>query len=267
MNKQNLSIAEPCHADWNAMTGGEQKRFCGSCDKHVHHLSAMTRREATQLMATEVSPCVRYAHDARTGEVLFAKRKVRATAPAHQIHGAAKLLASAALIATSLSACDWPQHTEHALMGAIAAPYAMPVDVKPTTSVKPQSEPTDVAPKPVVEPQVEPNIEPQIEPQIEMLGEIAPQPMPLQGAPEYMPHDALIQQEQGAVDHLQQFGVTLEEEEFEGAGEAVGCDGTAAPGATDEATAEDADLGQLPMVVEEPHQMMMGRMMRPDSEF
>ncbi|MEK6260496.1 MAG: hypothetical protein AABP62_17905 [Planctomycetota bacterium] len=46
----NIRIASPCSADWSAMVGDDRSRFCGSCQKHVYNLSAMTADEATQLI-------------------------------------------------------------------------------------------------------------------------------------------------------------------------------------------------------------------------
>ena len=45
-----IKISSPCSADWDSMTGNEQVRFCGHCNLHVHNLSAMTRREAMELV-------------------------------------------------------------------------------------------------------------------------------------------------------------------------------------------------------------------------
>jgi hypothetical protein len=38
----NIRIASPCAADWNAMTGDERVRHCGACKKDVFNLSALT---------------------------------------------------------------------------------------------------------------------------------------------------------------------------------------------------------------------------------
>lgn len=46
----NIRIASPCSADWSKMVGDDRSRFCGSCEKHVYNLSAMTADEATQLI-------------------------------------------------------------------------------------------------------------------------------------------------------------------------------------------------------------------------
>ena len=45
-----LSIAAPCSADWEKMTGDERARFCSLCRKHVYNISAMSRTEAEALI-------------------------------------------------------------------------------------------------------------------------------------------------------------------------------------------------------------------------
>ncbi|MFT4625346.1 MAG: hypothetical protein ACI8PZ_004014 [Myxococcota bacterium] len=56
-------IADPCHADWSAMTGDDRRRFCVECTQHVHDLSAMSEPEAHDLLDAldEGRLCVRYA--------------------------------------------------------------------------------------------------------------------------------------------------------------------------------------------------------------
>jgi hypothetical protein len=57
----NLRVATPCHASWEAMKGDERARFCGECRKHVYNLSAMSRAEATSLLAERGETlCVRF---------------------------------------------------------------------------------------------------------------------------------------------------------------------------------------------------------------
>jgi hypothetical protein len=46
-----IDIPRPCPADWNAMHGNTQVRFCDHCQLHVYNLSAMTRDAAQQLIA------------------------------------------------------------------------------------------------------------------------------------------------------------------------------------------------------------------------
>ncbi len=77
MRRDQLTIAEPCHEDWTSMTGDERRRFCGSCNKHVHDLSAMDEDEAEELLGTEGEVCVRYEVDTE-GRVVHrsARRRV-----------------------------------------------------------------------------------------------------------------------------------------------------------------------------------------------
>lgn len=57
----NISVASPCSADWNAMYGDNRKRFCGDCKLNVYNLSGMTRDEAEALVTNaEGRLCVRF---------------------------------------------------------------------------------------------------------------------------------------------------------------------------------------------------------------
>ena len=39
----NIKIASPCSADWDAMIGNERSRHCGDCKLNVYNLSGMTK--------------------------------------------------------------------------------------------------------------------------------------------------------------------------------------------------------------------------------
>jgi hypothetical protein len=57
----NIRVAAPCNASWDAMSGDDRVRHCGDCKKNVYNLSEMTREEAEALLAArEGSLCVRY---------------------------------------------------------------------------------------------------------------------------------------------------------------------------------------------------------------
>jgi hypothetical protein len=71
MHISSLPIQDPCSQDWSAMTGDEQKRFCGKCTKHVHDLSQHTERSARKLVSTSDDLCVRYSVQRRTGQISF----------------------------------------------------------------------------------------------------------------------------------------------------------------------------------------------------
>lgn len=70
-NLDDIRIASPCNADWDAMKAvagddlrgdaGARARFCGSCQKNVYDLSSMTRVDALALIERhEGSCCVRF---------------------------------------------------------------------------------------------------------------------------------------------------------------------------------------------------------------
>lgn len=47
-----LYVASPCSADWEAMAGNAQVRFCNQCQLNVYNISAMTRKQAEALIAS-----------------------------------------------------------------------------------------------------------------------------------------------------------------------------------------------------------------------
>lgn len=56
-----ITIPAPCDADWDAMVGNDQVRFCEHCSLHVTDLSAMTRQAAMRLVAKSNGRlCVRF---------------------------------------------------------------------------------------------------------------------------------------------------------------------------------------------------------------
>ncbi|MCA9607878.1 MAG: hypothetical protein KC619_19850 [Myxococcales bacterium] len=56
-----IQVSDPCPEPWDRMRGDDKVRFCGVCEKHVYHLSAMTRAEADALLTdTEGRLCVRF---------------------------------------------------------------------------------------------------------------------------------------------------------------------------------------------------------------
>ena len=59
-----IHVAEPCTQGWDAMTGDDRSRFCGSCRLHVYDLSSMTRAQAEELVMSRKRAgehlCVRF---------------------------------------------------------------------------------------------------------------------------------------------------------------------------------------------------------------
>lgn len=57
----NIKIASPCSADWNAMVGDDRQRFCSDCQLNVYNLSGMSQQEAENLLLnSENRLCVRF---------------------------------------------------------------------------------------------------------------------------------------------------------------------------------------------------------------
>ena len=56
-----ITVASPCTADWNAMQGDDQVRFCQQCQLNVYNLSGMTQTAAeTLILSQEGRLCVRF---------------------------------------------------------------------------------------------------------------------------------------------------------------------------------------------------------------
>lgn len=74
-NLDDLRVATPCHADWDQMTpvsasDGSRARFCGSCEKNVYDLSAMTRADAMALIERHEGQCCVRFYQRADGTVL-----------------------------------------------------------------------------------------------------------------------------------------------------------------------------------------------------
>lgn len=57
----NISIATPCSAEWDNMSGTDTIRFCGQCSKNVYDISAMSESEAVSFLAgQQMVPCLKF---------------------------------------------------------------------------------------------------------------------------------------------------------------------------------------------------------------
>lgn len=128
-----IRVASPCHERWDAMTGDEQARFCGSCRKNVYNLSAMTREAAEALVRSkEGDLCVRYFR--RTdGTILTADCPVGVRRKRVQLVAAAGAVTALAAGAVALA---------FAQMGSVAPAVATPI-------VAPRVDPPPAPPVPM----------------------------------------------------------------------------------------------------------------------
>lgn len=101
----NLRVAAPCTASWDAMLGDRQVRTCLECRQNVYDLSELTRAGAEALIREkEGRLCVRYFERA-DGTILFNDCAVGVRHRRHRRIAAAGLaasLAGAALAVTNL---------------------------------------------------------------------------------------------------------------------------------------------------------------------
>ena len=164
-----LKIASPCEADWEAMSGDEAKRFCGSCKQNVYQLSNMSTEEVEELLLTRkgLRTCGRFYQRA-DGSVMTSDCSVGVSQKRKR-----RVLKVVGAAAFSLSAVG---------VGAALAPDA---STKPTPAI------IETAPDPMVmgaigevepEPEIRmgkiaPEIEPEIvEPEHVKMGEIEAEP-------------------------------------------------------------------------------------------
>lgn len=128
-----VRVASPCSASWEAMKGDDRKRFCGTCDKNVYDLSAMTRDEATTFVKEHegAGACIRM-HRRADGTLITsdcpvgAKRKRNRRRLAGVFFGAGALAGGAAYMNASARMGDMAMsmglvalgpETEHAVAG------------------------------------------------------------------------------------------------------------------------------------------------------
>lgn len=135
----NVRIAAPCPASWDAMTGDARVRFCSSCELSVYNLSGMSKRDAEALLQNAADGggrlCVRFYRRA-DGTILTRECPVGLRLLKRRVTGAASALLSAVLSFTAgLGFAAWrkdqtsspPPPDSHHLMGAISPVERVPV--------------------------------------------------------------------------------------------------------------------------------------------
>src|SRR5262245_35126293 len=97
-----ISIAKPCPARWDEMTGDERARFCQHCQKHVYNLSAMTAADAVALIREKEGKLCGRIYRRADGTVLTADCPVGLKRFRERVHRVA--FAAAAIILGSATA-------------------------------------------------------------------------------------------------------------------------------------------------------------------
>lgn len=129
----NIRVAAPCAASWDAMAGDARVRACGDCQKNVYNLSELTREEAESLITEkEGQLCVRYFQradgtvllkDCAVGVKRRRRRRIAAVGVAAGLAGAA--LGIRAQQAHRNDFTRMGSVSAHPLLGALELPVAL----------------------------------------------------------------------------------------------------------------------------------------------
>lgn len=52
-----IQIPQPCHKNWNDLDGGNQKKFCSTCNKYVYNLDQLKESQVKKLIELEENVC------------------------------------------------------------------------------------------------------------------------------------------------------------------------------------------------------------------
>jgi hypothetical protein len=73
-----LTIAEPCHEDWEKMTDTEKGKYCGACQKQVVDFTGMTDAQLTSFFKRPIagSSCGRFYTDQLEKQILIPRKRI-----------------------------------------------------------------------------------------------------------------------------------------------------------------------------------------------
>jgi hypothetical protein len=148
----NIKVAAPCSADWDAMVGNDQARFCGQCKMNVYNLSGMTREDAENLVRqTEGRLCVRF-YQRTDGTIITDNCPVGLQAIKRRVSKIAAAVASTLLsFFAGLGIVSYYENNiarNFQVMGQMEAPHPPKVNVTP--EVKPPIDAVPVMGEPVM---------------------------------------------------------------------------------------------------------------------
>jgi hypothetical protein len=122
-----VTIASPCPARWDEMTGNEKSRFCSQCQKNVYNFSAMTSNEAeTLIKEKEGNLCGRFFRRADgmtlTQDCPVGMEKIRARAQVIKQTMATFLVGIMGFVLGLALPQKWKQPIEDALVKKMTPP-------------------------------------------------------------------------------------------------------------------------------------------------
>ncbi len=148
--KLQLTIAEPCHENWDGMTPVEKGKFCGSCQKQVVDFSNMSDRQVAEFFKkpSTGSVCGRFMSDQLDREIAIPRKRIpwvkyffHIALPAFlmSVKVSAQKTQGKIKVATT-DTVRIPVHNDYRTMGMVARP----IDKKPVikdTLITPVKEP------------------------------------------------------------------------------------------------------------------------------
>ena len=117
-----LKITQPCHEDWNTMTGDDKKRHCAVCNKHVHNFTQSTQEQVLSeyLLNIKEGTC---GHMPKSGFQIKQNQVLQVVTRLVHQHSGKNLAFAILTVGTLLAAnAEAQTNTQHA-DSAITTPY------------------------------------------------------------------------------------------------------------------------------------------------